>query len=68
MSLLMDTQARLEKSLAAGKTLVEIAAMSEGTVDYEWLCKFASGKTKDPGVTRVEALNRTLKRRRSKAS
>jgi hypothetical protein len=57
MSLLADTQKLLDKRVAAGESLRQIARESSGIVEYEWLRKFANGDVKDPGVTRVESLH-----------
>lgn len=57
MSLLTRTQVLLQRRMNGEESLRQIAAMSGGAVDYEWLVKFASGKVKDPGVNRVQALH-----------
>jgi hypothetical protein len=60
MSLLATTQERLDRVRAAGVSLRAIAEGSAGRVDYEWLKKFAQGKTANPGVNTIESLNNRL--------
>jgi hypothetical protein len=57
MSLFQQTQALLKKHLAAGSSLRQLAERSNGSVEYEWLVKFAGNHVKDPGVNRVQALH-----------
>jgi hypothetical protein len=61
MSLIQQTQALLKKRLANELSLRQIAEMSDGAVEYEWLVKFAGNKVKDPGVNRVQSLHDFLK-------
>jgi hypothetical protein len=63
MSLLDATTALLQKELAAGATLRELAP-DGGPVEYEWLKKFSSGKIDDPSVNRIQALHDSLSKRR----
>jgi hypothetical protein len=57
MSLLRTTQKLLERAVADDTSLRQLAEASEGSVEYEWLVKFAQGSVKDPGVNRVQALH-----------
>lgn len=60
MSLLESTQQLLDKATRT-LSLRAIAEQSDGTVNYEWLKKFAAGKIENPGVTTIEDLHRTLR-------
>jgi hypothetical protein len=60
MSLLEQTQTLLKRTLDAGTSLRQIAEECGGTVNHEWLKKFAAGKIEDPGVSRIESLFKHL--------
>ena len=62
MSLLERTNTLLEKAIAAGASLRELAP-DGGEVDYEWLKKFSCGKIADPSVNRIQALHDSLVKR-----
>lgn len=66
MQLLESTQALLERAKAAGIGLPEIAARSNGNVQYEWLVKFNRGHMENPGVLNVQALHDCLRRLKPK--
>jgi hypothetical protein len=68
MSLLENTQELLKARLASGDSLRKIAEESGGTVDRDWLTKFAAGKVADPGVNRVQRLHDCLKNTRSRSA
>lgn len=60
MSLLGQTQELLTRTVSSGVSLRQIAEESDGTVVYEWLKKLSAGKIEDPGVSKIEALNKRL--------
>jgi hypothetical protein len=60
MSLLENTQTLLDRAVASGKSLRQIADDSKKRVEYEWLKKFAAGKIDNPGVRPIEGLHNTL--------
>jgi len=62
MKLLANTQRMLGRAKSKA-SLYEIAADSDGRVNYEWLKKFAAGKIKNPGVNTIEDLRAVLKAR-----
>lgn len=61
MSLLEQTQEMLDRMLASGLSLRQIARDCGEHVDYEWLKKFNGGKIDDPSVNRIQALHDSLK-------
>jgi hypothetical protein len=60
-SLLEQTEALLQRQLAAGFSLRQIARDCGDDVDYEWLKKFSAGKIDDPSVNRIQTLHDRLK-------
>jgi len=68
MSLLESTRRMLDQELKKGRSLREISNLSDGKVDYEWLRKYASGKSPDPTVSRVQGLHDSLIEIRTKPS
>lgn len=67
MTLLDRTTELLDKALAAGASLRELAPEG-GDVEYEWLKKFKAGKIDDPSVNRIQTLHDSLSRRLARAS
>lgn len=59
MALMDRTLTLLERAVAAGRTLREIAPEG-GDVEYEWLKKLSAGKIADPSVNRIQALHDRL--------
>jgi hypothetical protein len=61
-SLLDTTNLLLAEAREKHGSLAKIASQSDGTVDPEWLKKFASGKIGDPSVNRIQSLHDHLVR------
>lgn len=62
MTLLERTQLLLSQRLDAGMSLREIAIASGGTVNRDWLTKFAAGKIENPGVNSIQSLHDFLQK------
>jgi hypothetical protein len=62
MTMLQRTNEMLMEARQAGLSLRAIADLSDGTVDLEWLKKFARGSIGDPSYSRVQSLHDALTR------
>lgn len=62
MQLLDTTNELLDRAIKQGFSLAEIARLSGGTVDWEWLKKFSKRdpQTRDATARRVQSLYDTL--------
>jgi hypothetical protein len=60
MTLLETTQQLLRERIAAGMKLREIVRASGGTVEREWLYRFARGEIESPGVKPIQSLHDCL--------
>jgi hypothetical protein len=68
MSLLDSTQKLLRESQKDGWKLREIALLSDGEVEREWLYRFARGEIPNPGVKNIQSLHDCLKKLKSKSA
>ena len=68
MALLEKTRGLLKEAKESGLSLRQIALESEGSVEYDWLKRFATEEIKDPSVNRVQALHDHLAARSSSAA